>query len=453
MKKLWKFSALAATAALPVVAVSCGNTVDTIAKLQQDELLKKAEVATLIEQNWLKGLIQELYKPTNTTMTQAELNEAFEVEPEKYSETLFNDAYKAFRFYAEKQLATNTYFFQELNNTLISKGNVNPTDASTLADKTQSLLTPSENVFRIYWKTPESNVRFEILKMLAVYKYFSVSDLETLNKMSKDTEKITWVVTASPKYSLTNYFLNKYALTKRMVQIWEKTTTDPGTPDDFFIQKTGNISGPVTFNEYFKDTDAYQKQLTPQSVNLLVSDSSAPDTKLVGYVGFRTNVSDYGLNWDYEQLKNVTADSQNKAFLTRGYYDPNRSTLIQISNDPDKGYTSYNPYVKDKTTNTTTVKIAYLNQIVPLAGVEQAPKTSEENAELGDVTVLSFANTIFKDQIDKLSYIYYQNDDALFKTAQEAFVRLGYKIHIKENVIGTLPEEVKTAPYVEIDKE
>ncbi|EGV00248.1 putative p60-like lipoprotein [Mycoplasmopsis columbina SF7] len=436
MKKLFKKFAVSSVISLPLLAVACGNVVDTPEKIKQTKALQEQAFIQSVETNWLEVTVASLYgyqKEENV-----KFSDYLNTQIDTKNPNLFNDAYNAFKIYAEEKLKNNPYYFVELNITLTKNANLSPQEASILNQQITSSDVPSKDAFKIYWKTTASNIRADVLKMLLVYKYFTLSDVESFKKI-EDNFKFT---ASYMKYSNKNYFLNKYALSKRMVQIWQKASTSSISTDDFFLQGYGFITGPEAFNQFLKNTNEYNNTLASNSSQILTTNSL--DTTLRGYSGFETNVNKYGLFWDYENLKKLTSPSSD-SYSLNGYYDPKTNKLLTNVSETN----AYSPFANDSDTTDKAI-VVYLNQIVPIAEltptnipVGEDPKVTES------VTLLSFENTPYKDALDKLSYIYYLKDSALYTTAQTAFAKLGYKLTL-ENIDDSLTKALKDKVFVSV---
>lgn len=438
-KKLWiKLAPVFAVASMPMMAAACGNKVETVSKLKQDQLLANQKTIDGLEKNWLELTIASLYQASEVNGQSVQNSIINSIQ--ESSDQLYKDAYKAFQFYAQSQLEKDEYTFQELNLQLIKDAALTPDQASTLNASVQASITPDENAFKIYWQVDKSQIRQKIAQILLVYKYFTISNKNELKTIDKDHFKYD----INLKFALNNYNLAKYALDKKMVQIWQKGAKATISTDQFFMQGYGFISGPESFNAFLKDTPQSSKMLAPNSSSILTT--NPVDLQLAGYDGFQTNIDKYGLFWSYDNLKQITSSTSSTYSLT-GYFDPTTNKLLNNVNEENQ----YSPYSNEAETTDKAI-IVYLNQIVPIAQSQDTAlpiKDSEPKGSTKNVRLLSFENTPYANELDKLSYIFYLKDDSLYKTAQTAFAKLGYKIKIDKSVSQELYNSIKDKIFID----
>nr|WP_307927418.1 hypothetical protein [Mycoplasmopsis bovis] len=99
--------------------------------------------------------------------------------------------------------------------------------------------------------------------------------------------------------------------------------------------------------------------------------------------------------------------------------------------------------------------VSYINQIVPV-GKKTKLKTKEDytkdkvdDSKLKETEVLSFEGTIYKENLNKLAYLFYGKDAKnLLEKAIEAFAHLGVKIKVNKE-IASLYEQLKNKVWVE----
>ncbi|WP_029512922.1 HinT-interacting membrane complex lipoprotein P60 [Mycoplasmopsis iners] len=435
-KKILTLGAISSVASLPLMIASCGsNTVDSSSKIKQDKMLSSETTTSTIEQNWLELTLTSLYN-IEVAENQSLLDQ-YQNNLENVSAQSFKDAYLAFSLYAQEKMKTDAFFFNKLNITLTKNADISSEEATKLNNETIQNEIPSQELFKIYWKTDKSGVRQDIDKMLLVYKYLTINDVEQLKKVVDNFKEDTTM-----KFAIKHYLLSKYALDKKMVQIWQKTTTV--NEDSFWLQGYGFISSVNDFNAFFADDAAgANKILLATSKEKLTNNEY--DTQLKGYSGFETSVTKYGLYWDYDTLSKFSSAVSNDYSLT-GFYSPAQNKLI--SNLTSE--TAYSPYNKDSDTTDKAV-VVYVNQIAPIGQSEMTNlPISEGSTTKEDKRLLSFENTPYADKLDVLSFLFHLKDANLYSLAKTAFSKLGHKIKLDKSINTELANKFKDVEYVEL---
>lgn len=436
IKMFRKLSFISPLIAFPLVAVSCGREVKSSELIEQDNLLSSDQLITNIEKDWLENTVAALY---NIDLNNAETKNSYLNDLQNLNATLYENAKLAFEMYAQTKLNSDGYYFFTQNNTWLKNGILNAQENSQLNTNILASVVPNEEAFKIYWSKTETGIRNEINKMLLVLKYFTISDKEQL-KTTIDNFKYD----SNLKYSLENYNLIKYALEKRMVQIWKKETSSAISKDDFFIKGYGFIKNVADFNAFLENTTEFTKTLP----NIQKLTNNNYDLELKGYAGFTSNVNDYGLFWDYDSLSKVKPETT--SYSLTGFYDPTTNKLLASLG----GDNAYSPYTDNASTSDKAI-VVYLNQIAPIseAGEGTDLPISEDSSETKKVPLLTFKNTPYgtKTNIAKLSFIFFNNDSSLYSNAQSAFAKLGYKITINKAVSQSLADKMKEKNFIVVE--
>ncbi|MEA4115234.1 hypothetical protein VBM87_00325 [Mycoplasma sp. 744] len=436
-KKIFLFSSVFS---LPLITFSCIKTVDSVSKIKQDRILSDKITLQKIEQDWLNLTIAHLY---NIDLTINDWENELKNNLQKISEELFNDAYKAFQIYSEDKLNNDSNFFIKHNIELIKQTNIfnekTQKEFNILNQKTVPGEIPNQEIFNIYWANIQSNIRNEISKMLLVYKYLTINNENQISKIDTTFKKDNTL-----EVSLDAYFLNKYALDKKIAQIWQKNQSQAISDDDFFLQGFGLIANSNDFNNFLKNTEEFNKMLSENSLQKLTN--NIYDIELRGYSGFKENITNYNLLWSYEDLSKINLN-EGVTYNLSGFYNPVTKKLIPNINAENP----YSPYQNETDTANKAI-IVYLNQITPIAESEKTTLVkATNNQETEDKILLSFKNTPYAQKMDILSYIFSTIDNSLYTKAQEAFSKLGYKIKLNKNINSTLTENIKEKVFIEVE--
>ncbi|UUD35505.1 variable surface lipoprotein [Mycoplasmopsis caviae] len=415
----------------PLVAASCGREVETPEKKIQDNFLKAAERKEEIKNIWRQVTLASLYNINVTASYNTDNSEYIKTFNDSSSQ-LYKDSYEAFKVYAEEKIFKNGadgFYFTKKN--LEWKKNNYFTDDQ---EKKMKFLTPSEipseEIFKILWNAEKTGIRSEVQKLLFVQKYFEISDKEKLTKLY---EKFKYN-SSFLKYELENYNLTKYVLEKKPVQLWRKTANTSVTSEEaFFVTQQKTIKSIDTFNEFMNDSEDKDKK---RSELEKISDSDDDEKQLLGYQGINLNFSEYNLKWDE---KNLTKTEASKLF---GFYAPSEDRLVQKTDQLFiKGYNPYQGANADK-----KIIVAYVNQIAPIGQAEIELPTEADEKKTEKVKLLSFKGTKYEKYLKKISLLFTLKDSSLVDTAEQAFIKLGYKLKIENE---TLKEILKGEKFVD----
>ncbi|TQC51474.1 hypothetical protein E1I18_02190 [Mycoplasmopsis mucosicanis] len=428
-----KFRFLYATPALllPLASVACGQKVDTTAKLKQDEEIKKTAVNTLKNQFARVTLLS--LNGINVENSD-NLDEQYIKTFQDQNSTLFDQFYKAFQLYAVNKLNSDTYYFAQkildwTGDRTLSLDEINKFNGANNLKPGQ---VPSKDQFITLWLNEKTKIREELEKMLFVFKYFEISNQDQLKKVDKNFK-----YNADLRYALNHYLLTKYAVEKKFAQVWTKDA-EPDDDDSFFTKSNPALyKNADDFNKYWSESKQ-AKPVLKDEIEFISGHND--DKKLFGYRGFKGSSTSYSLKWDYDDLK----DKENKHLY--GFYDVNNERLV---NDEIQKDFTINP-IKIDSGDTKNPTLVYVNQIAPIGNAEiDLPKTEGDTKNTSKVKLLSFENTIYKDKLDILSFIFYLNDASLYETAIKAFAEIGYKIKVNKESTS-LREAVKDLAFVEL---
>ncbi|MCE6090861.1 hypothetical protein J7894_02205 [Mycoplasmopsis agalactiae] len=455
-KKLLSSLSLLTIPSVAVISAKCGNDVETTERLNQQKDLKENKRVAELEEIWNNFALSYIYNLKPAKQHDANSwKKNFEKEFQNQNSQLFKDSYEAYKIFALDQLSKNEYYFVEKS--LEWKKNdvfkTNPFD--WISTKNFPGETNPADFIKI-WMEDKTGIRKEINNMLLVKAYFEISDLSKLQTIAnnianvgkKDKEKSKdqkfeyYVDGKDAKFDLKYYNLVKYAFENKYIQLWNRTFDDKTTSNDIFTRKEikNTISNKEDFNAFFKDSAEAEKKAKEWEIIT----TNTEDKELQGYAGIQKDPGTYGLNWDETDNKR-----RNRGSGTYGVYDALNSILFSFSDLSSKN-SSVN--VKDKDGKSI---VSYINQIVPvgkkvkLRTKEDYIKKSVEDSKLKEVEVLSFEDSIYKGNLNKLAYLFYGKDAKnLLEKAIEAFAHLGVKIKVNKE-ITPLYEQLKDKVWVE----
>ncbi|VEU75609.1 Uncharacterised protein [Mycoplasmopsis maculosa] len=417
-------------------ALSCGQIIETPEKIKQDKNFSDSSNVKKVENIWKTIVLSDIYNLNvnyeNNAIGFVNLDQEFVKTFNDSSSNLFRDSYEAFKFYANNKIKEDQYYFTNK----INEWNKNNVLGKNVINILDPAIVPTADQFKILWNSYETEIREKIQNMLLVKAYFAINDKSKIEKIFKEVNNETFKYasgTEYAKYSLENYFLVKYALEQKFVQLWKRNDTSAFGSDSYFIQGSKEISNIENFNEYFEKASDKDNKLQEWEV---ITSNGDSEKQLSGYSGFQKDPGSYGLQWNYEELKNSLNDD-----LYHGVFDPNNGTrLITLDR---LATTAVSPYVA-KNGNDSEIIVAYINQIVPIGGNDKImlPKSEFYDKEVStlkdnekeEVTVLSFKNTIYKDKLNEISYMFYFKDSTLLDTAINSFAAQGIKIKINEEL-------------------
>lgn len=438
-----KFKLLLSTATtLPIVsaAVSCGVNVETTEKIKQDKFLSDQKRVDDFENIWKIYALSLRYNLLeNKQFNENELNEKFNAEFKNKNSQLFKDSYLAFRFYSRQKLdSSSNYFLKKFIEWNKNSYFGNNTPIEEIGKLIEINTIPNEDVFSKIWNVEQTGIKKEINNMLLVKKYFEISSLEELKTITKNKTNKTFEYYANgsdANYDLDHFYLNKYAMTNKYIQLWNRSFGEKNKTYDIFLGDLKlNIDSVQSFNDTFQKEEAQKsKQCNDWETLTSKKISEEVDTKLFGYNGFIKDSQQYGLNWNEKDLK-----AKKDSASLYGIYDPTNNRLVNFETIKQQ---NTNISALDPKTNKNIV--SYINQIVPVGReIDKIAKNLEafEKSELKpedvekNYTVLSFKNTIYSENLDSISFLFSLKDTTLLETAIDAFAHLGIKIKPSEKI-------------------
>ncbi|MCS4536591.1 hypothetical protein NXS15_00395 [Mycoplasma sp. CSL7475-4] len=429
MKKI-KLLLASVSAITPFSVIACGQTIDTTAKLKQDDEIRKFSVEQL-KTEFSHATLLSLYGiPFNSS---SNLDETYINTFKDRSSKLFIDSYQAFQLYERNELQKDPFYFAQKVIDWNRDRILSVEDVQSIGDieKDKPL---TQDQFSIIWLNEKTQIRQEIEKMLFVNAYFKISDKDQLKKIDKNFK-----YTSELKYELENYLLSKYAVDKKFAQVWSKDNEASNNNDSFFTRGYNTISNVKTFNDFWNFSKLPKIKLK-DDIEFVSGHES--DKELYGYKGFKANTTSYSLKWDYDSLKNKTGSKD-----LYGYYDVNNDRLVNEEIEPNF---VINPFkISNNPTNIPTV--VYVNQVAPISsGVEvELPTVENDENNKTKVTLLSFKNTFYRDKLDILAFLFFLNDQSLYETAIKSFADIGYKFKVNDKS-KALRETIKDLPFVEL---
>ncbi|WP_322935358.1 hypothetical protein RRG40_02930 [Mycoplasmopsis felis] len=410
MKKIFKFI----FTSFPLVtassmAISCGRSVDTPEKIEQEQLFSSSNSKEKIETLWLETTLKKI----NNIELNTDLLE---------NSDFVQKAFQAYSTYVDFKNQSDSLYMSKEVNKLLSDGSLSSSEINTLNTLTLKYKsTPNIEQFKILFKNELSNVKTQTLKLLLVSSYFDLSKEEEIKKVANDL-----YTKNKDNFDLKNYLLIDYLVDKKLVQLWEYS--DKNT-SDLFTSSHRIISNLNDYNNIALETYSEDKFI---SQNLLLTNNSF-ETKMFGYQGIK-NISfnlDNSIN-TLKQIKNASDYS--------GFYDYENNKLIQVNDN-------MNLITPIKiTNNNSSIQIAYINRLLPigkLITVDNPDKDKEGQPNQIQKTILTLENTPFMNNLIKLQVLLSLNDDTLYNKALDAFVMLGYKFVILNDTLKKSLEGVK----------
>lgn len=451
----------AVVAPMTFLAASCGKEVETAEYLKQQKYFEDRARVDELEAAWKLFTLASLYniefgENISETEVKAKFNEEFSDETSK----LYKDSYNAYKFWAKNKLKEDVNYFVAR---FTDWNENNYFDKTLLWVDTSKFPGEDEKTteyFKEIWKKDETGIRDEINNMLLVKKYFDISDYDQIEKIQKElsySKEFTYHANGQDvKFSLDHYFLNKHAINNKYVQIWQRDF-DEKSKDSNAIFTEAEFDDKITnldsFNAFFKDKPEANNKIKDFEI-LTTGENSKVEQKLGGFKGFIKDPGSYNLNWVIEDnLKRKTNEQ------TFGIYNPVTKNLIsfaEIEKDKDAAVPIADADGKNH--------VIYINQIVPISAEDEVEvaanstvlekdKAEWEEKDKKKVSVLSFEKTIFKNNLDKLAYMFYlQDSKTLLETAIKSFAALGYKIEVNEE-IKSLYDAVKEKPWAKVKVE
>ncbi|UUM19835.1 MULTISPECIES: HinT-interacting membrane complex lipoprotein P60 [unclassified Mycoplasma] len=375
--------------------VSCGATVNTEARSKQENEFKNANLEKIAEGFWLKATLSKLYSISESTLLA--------------NSTFLNQTYSAYRTYLNNLQISDPFVLYKSLTKWKNEALFNENELKILNDKSNDLFlansTPTLEQFKVLFNKNKTDVEFNINRLLLVKKYFEISsenDLKIVNKDSYDANK--------EKYDLTQFNLIDYVLKTKIAQIW-KYTSD--TANDIFSNVSRTISNIKDYNDLLKN----KKEALKVATSDLLFNNGDFEKSLGGYEGLSSSLNDYFLNTGITFLL-----EQNNSSNLSGFYDLTNNKLVSVDN---KGQLSETIKV---TNDNKKIKVTYLNVIAPIA------KTVTQGVK--EVKILSFDKTPYFAKFDTLKiYLAIFGGENIYKTAKKAFIDLGNKISLENDII------------------
>ncbi|MBZ4212554.1 hypothetical protein LAD74_00885 [Mycoplasma sp. U97] len=450
---------------LPVLSLSCNaNKINTTEKLEQNKQLGDKKNIEKLKKVWKIHTLSKLYgiNVEKDSVNPEELKNIFKEEFKKKQSKLFKDSYEAYKIYAQSESNNKELYFTEKiaqwNRDNAFKNEKFSWDESTEAFPGEK----NQDIFVKIWLAEDTEISSKINDMLLVKAYFTLSNINDFMKIKNSIEKeklknkkeqVKEVnfeyylnddkATKDSHYDLKNYFLIKYAIENKYIQLWNKSLDRSSGFKDQYDKFTNpkhasKISTPEDFNNFFKDDDVQaNKKIKDWEI---VSNQSEVEKQLSGYTGFKKTSQNesYGLNWDIDV--NKARESFGQSY---GVYSSQNQMLFNFDS-LKKGDIKSFVYVSEQDKH-----VSYVNQIVPIGKETKLLTkkdfgnkvlTSEDYEKLlsekgKKARVLSFENTIYKGNEDKLAYMFYAKDsNKLLDEAIKTFAHLGHKLKVNKDI-------------------
>ncbi|WP_406617018.1 HinT-interacting membrane complex lipoprotein P60 [Mycoplasmopsis adleri] len=458
MKKLrlLGLGSVIAAGAMSALSVSCKkNEIETPARIDQFNFLSSQERVKDLEQIWKTFALSNVYKLNQKgEFNEAALNKKFDDTFNDASSQLYKDSWEAFLIYANSKLENNSnYWINQFSDW--NKNNL--FDDKEVEWIEEGMIT--EDLFKTIWKVNKTGIREEINNMLLVKAYFAISSLNELKKITKEAtnKEFQYYFDGNDvKYDLDHYYLNQYAMNNKYIQLWslEETKSDDLGGNEIFLGNTGqSITNVESYNAFFEKFGEQKNTKMANWQALTTPDLTKIDLSLSGFKGFQKDNTSFNLNWNE---KDMLERKDDRALY--GVYSPIQNTLFNFNEIQTSGQSVS---VFNETSH--KLEVAYVNQIVPIGGKdkikvakdkevfnkEKSKWTAEDQKE---VSVLSLKNTIYKDHLDRLSFMFYLKDSSkLLELAIGSFAHLGIKLTINKN-IPQVYDLVKDKIWVNADK-
>ncbi|VEU58708.1 HinT-interacting membrane complex lipoprotein P60 [Mycoplasmopsis gallinacea] len=378
-----------ALALVPAVALaSCGRTEDTTAKVEQDAKFKNESIKTVMENFWLKSTLQSIYN-TSDDLTK--------------NDQYLNDAFLAYKATVSFNNISNPYYLYEQINSWNANGIFTAAENEALNSLRLSNSNVNKEQFEIIFNNNSTNIEQQVNKLILVLKYFQISSDEQLKKVNTSFE------TNKDNFQHDQFNLISYVLNKKVAQVWNYKSS---SSDDIFANNARTISN---VSDYLNLTLNSSVNQNKASADLLFNSQNSFELKLGGYLGLvDSSKVNAVLNYTVSDLKQSTIN-------TSGFYDFSNNKIVTV----DQNETLATPIAASN--DGSTINVVYLNQIVPVKkDVTEGDKTT---------SILSFDNTVYASDLTKLELLLALSDSTLYGVAQEAFVKLGNVLEIKNDTI------------------
>ncbi|VEU59695.1 HinT-interacting membrane complex lipoprotein P60 [Mesomycoplasma neurolyticum] len=205
----------------PFIANSCGEVVTSIDRQKENQDLKSTEVKNYLENKTVELILKDYWYGKDVDL---------EKEIEKSESSYFKDAWKAFDFYQKYNLKKNPYYSWNIISELNKNNALSNDDYIKLINniKSPEKLFSQED-FRLLFKLNNSNIKYDINKMLLNLNYLSKMKKENIEKSKKYKNVFDTTNNNNSKnkniyenISLTSndFFLISLLLNKEVAQVW-----------------------------------------------------------------------------------------------------------------------------------------------------------------------------------------------------------------------------------------
>ncbi|WP_426461413.1 HinT-interacting membrane complex lipoprotein P60 [Mycoplasma hafezii] len=429
MKKWFKpLLSVSSIAPVSIAAVSCGRTENSVEKVEQDkELSNKEVVNVLVENIWLSNTLATLYNIT------FENNQTLAQNYQKLmSGTQFSaDAYTVYKTYVSNKNLTEPGFLAQRINKLLSEGKL---DSPILFESfINSPVTDSLTLeqFIALYNNEASQVANETNKILLTYKFFLINDEASLQKIDVNTYS-----KLKNKYDSKYYNLISYTLNKKLMQTWGYSATDSNA---IFTEIFKTIDSIDSYNQFIQNKSVGTVKIDKA---LWINEDAPYQLNMGGYLGFNSAASGINFAFTYDNLSTIK-DYQSLV----GFYNYATNKIVPVEKQ-NNNYVLAEPISVAK--NSTAIGISYINVLAPIA--KEISTTTGKNEDGTDkvetINVLSFDNTPYasESKLLELTTLLFANDSTLYQNAQNAFVKLGYTLSLKD--VKVLNEVIKNLGFI-----
>ncbi|WLP85565.1 HinT-interacting membrane complex lipoprotein P60 [Mycoplasma seminis] len=394
-------------ATIPLAAVSCGVDKDTPEKVKQDLILKSEQIKNIVEDQWMQATLKSLYNVEQT------------------AELISNATYKAEALAAYQALVANenlknSFYLLTQINTWASLGILTKDDITAFSDflngtsanikDAYNKANVNEEQFIRLYSNKQTKVAFAVNKLLLVNKYFQISSLADLEKIDSSSTSLY-----KNKFQLNQFNLINYVINNKSVQLWKYEDTNA---NNLFTMSSYQIKDIKNYEGLIKKSTAINDTATSA---LLINPNATWEINLGGYKGITSNP--YEMSYKVDDLLNLDA---NKNLV--GFYDFTNNKLVSVAENG----TLQTPV--NVSSDGKKIEVAYMSLILPLAK-KTTEKVTEDGKEVEkEKSILSFDETVYKDNLSQLRLILAVSDDKLYAKAQKAFADLGYLAHVDKNI-------------------
>lgn len=444
--KTW-LKLMAPVAMVAPVAISCGATIDSAAKQDQDKKLKSPEVKAAIKQLYNENLISSLYGikniSTNNEESLADENSEF-----------YKDAYAAWLFYQGRNILNNITWYEQQITTWNSSGISNFQSQKDPNIKFSIDLTnpKSENTFKALFLNTKSPIRSEIVNMLIVKRYLlnqkfsdvkkTLSDYDTLlNDEQKKTDATRlFYESVDVSDDKTDFFFIKYLVKDaKLVTQW-KYSENPKL-EVYLSGIDTSISSIKEFNDLINNSNTKLRLMDKNSgydingVTGANADNLYSIQAFSGVVNLGTTFTPIGdFDWSLDALKKSesTVKQGFRDVVTNILYTESKLKNNSTSTDPNA---IKSVKVSKVENNKVTFDANYFTKIVPFFIKKEGSDTE------GKFTFLGTPWSSMEQQRSLAYWVYAIDSTKITELATKYFVTLGYTASsteesIKENIKG-----------------